>query len=193
MRLVPPEPSTVLTEEEFGERFEREWERLTSRFFKFERLQEYRVPDDPSFQAFERGDLEEARRRDRENILAQKPLYDAAHAKGVILVRVRVVELPLSDYLRLYELPSYRVSAACGEEIRITRADQHQELLTTTRLSDFIAFDDRVVLVNKYDEGAAPDGAWLVEQPQLVKRFVDTGEQLLATSVSLDEFLGSVG
>src|SRR2546421_6552740 len=104
MRLIPPRPAALVDEEDFAQRFDSEWDRLEWRFLKCERRQEYREPDDPGFQAFERGDLEEAQRLNAERVRQQEPLYSAARSKGIEIVRVRLVEFPLSDYLRLYEI-----------------------------------------------------------------------------------------
>lgn len=193
MDLDAPSPSTLLSSSEFRERFLKEWHRSIARFLKVERRQEYAEPNDPSYQAFARGNFAEAHRLVAERIREQESFYRPARAKGVDLVRVRIVDDPLSSYLRDYELPSYVVSAQLGERIVVTRAGEVKQVLDRFRVPDFLLFDARCVLVNNYNEAGAPDGALLVDEPALVDEYRSVAERLVASAVELETFLADEG
>src|SRR5947209_2446694 len=107
--LPPDAISKRLTPEESSLLFETLWEKLSHKFFKFERLQSYQEPDNSSLQAFLARDYELARREMIEARAKDAKLYIELCRKGIEFVRVRAVELPLSDYLR-WELETYQIS-----------------------------------------------------------------------------------
>ncbi|MGH8910245.1 MAG: DUF6879 family protein [Egibacteraceae bacterium] len=78
-------------------------------------------------------------------------LIAANTAAGKRMYRVRIIETPLTGYVR-WELSSYADNAAAGEEIFI--ADR--AVLPDLR-EDFWLFDDRDVVTLRYDD----DGRWL--------------------------------
>src|SRR2546421_2872406 len=86
--------------------------------WKLERRQHFREPGDPSWNAFVKGEWEEALRL----IEAQRPalldLSRLAARHRCRLLRVRVVEQPLTPYLQ-WELHLLRVRAECGEQVRV--------------------------------------------------------------------------
>ncbi len=193
MGLDAPSPSTLLSSNEFRERFLKEWHASSTRFLKVERRQNYAEPSDPSYQAFARGNFAEAHRLVAERIREQEPFYRPARARGVDLLRIRIVDQPLSSYLRDYELPSYVISAQLGERIVVTRADAIRQILDEFRVPDFLLFDARCVLVNRHSEAGTPDGALLVDEPSLVDEYRSVAERLLASAVGLDSFLVEEG
>jgi len=93
-----------LAPSDFSRRFRAAWDSASQRFFKMERRQSYNQTGDESYDAFVNGDLERARKLLREGVLTQCAMYSEALAKGLELVRLRLYEEPLSDYLRLYEI-----------------------------------------------------------------------------------------
>jgi hypothetical protein len=189
MRLDGPAGATQLDKDAFRNRFLAEWKQSDRRFLKVERRQEYAEPDDPSYQAFARGDFPKAQELVAERLREQESFYKPARDKGLELVRLRIVEFPLTDYLRCYELPSYRVSEELGEDIRITPAEPIEPLLARLGVPDFLLFDDRCVLVNTYDQSSAPSGALLVTDSGVVQSYIDAAEDLRAASVPLQSFL----
>src|SRR5690242_16881557 len=86
--------------------------------WKLERRQDFREPGDPSWEAVVRGDWQQALRliAERRGELLDLSRLAASHACR--LLRVRVVERPLTPYLR-WELELLRVRAECGELIRV--------------------------------------------------------------------------
>lgn len=86
--------------------------------WKLERRQHFREPGDPSWEAFVQGDWEQALRliKARRGELSDVSRLAARH--DCRLLRVRVVEQPLTPYLQ-WELHLLRVRAECGELIRV--------------------------------------------------------------------------
>jgi hypothetical protein len=184
LSLFPPDTGELLDEEAFDKRFDAAWATARSRFFKCEARQTYAEPDDPSFQAFARGDFAEARRLVVERVREQQPMYADALARGLTLTRVRVAELPLTPYLSEYEIPSYRASQELGERIFVATTDR----LSEPELGDFLLFDSDTVFVHRHDADGKPDGAWLVAATDAAP-YVALAERLLSRSRPLDDFL----
>jgi hypothetical protein len=187
LSLFPPTSGELLDEDAFDKQFDDAWSAARTRFFKCETLQAYMEPDDPSFQAFERGDFPEARHLVAERIRAQRMMYDEALGRGLTLARVRVAALPLTPYLSEYEIPSYEVSQGLGETIRIATKDQLGEM----QVGDFLLFDNDVVFVHCHNSQGVPDGAWRVSGFDATKPYVALAEHLLSNSQPLDHFLAS--
>jgi hypothetical protein len=113
--------------------------------FRLERLQAYFNPAEAELlAAFQRG--EDVQVPDDH---PWPPLVHRATQAGKTMQRVRMVEHPLSDYLR-FELSLFPRSAEAGEDIRIASLDDHPELEACQE--DFWLFDDEVVVVLTYDE-----------------------------------------
>ncbi|WP_344905879.1 DUF6879 family protein [Actinomadura meridiana] len=87
-------------------------------FWKLERRQTFQEPDDASYQAFVRGDWEEAQRIENDGRDALRRRFVE---QGFVLRRVRVVESPITPYLQ-WEMRALRVRAEAGEEIRVLDA-----------------------------------------------------------------------
>jgi hypothetical protein len=187
------ETATALSPEEFSGAFRSLWETLTSRFFKFEGRQTYAEPGDSSFEAFRRRELEEARRLVVERIAAQQPLYRSAASRGVQIVRVRRYELPLTPYLRDYELYGYIAGTEFGEEVLMVEAsdaDALGQLIGETTLPDFVLFDDTVVLVQDYDVHGRFQGARRIDDPNSVRVFVHVTKMLHLQALPLVLWVG---
>lgn len=135
--------------EEFGRLFTA-FERSA---FRLETLPQYLVEDE----ADEFADFQAGRplpRRTPENDEWLRMIAEDT-AAGKRWYRVHVVEQPLTAYLR-YELACYPDSVAAGEEIWIAERDAHPELAALGH-EDFWLFDDRIVVLMRYDE----EGHWL--------------------------------
>jgi hypothetical protein len=180
--LFSPDESSLLTAEEFSAAFRSCWSRLSQRFFKFEALQIYAQPDEPSYRAFQDGYFLKAVRLIDEQVRRDSGFYEQARERSIQVLRLRLVRQPLTQYTKL-ELLSYIASMSMGADVRIVGA----EFRGADDTSDFILFDDKAVLINNYDEGL-PDGGWLVEEPETVSRFFDFAEQCLTVAVPLDDW-----
>lgn len=190
--MLPPTPeiaSQNLDLDGFNSTFERLWNKLERRFFKFERLQSYQEPDDPSYQAFVQGDLDAAVQHLEDRIASQAALYKELTRKNLGFVRVRAVEIPLSKYL-LYELKSYRISARYGEKILIVDITSKDSELKSDlwNASDFLLFDDVALLVHKYNDKGFLQGGWLVNNSEYVETYVKLANASITISIPLGVF-----
>jgi hypothetical protein len=169
---------------DFRAHFKRAWDDARSRYFKIERRQSYNQAGDESFEAFVDGDYERARRLVHSSVLTQGEMYAEARAKGIDLVRLRLVQLPLSDYLRYYEIPSYFASVELGERIGFADVSGDNDLLP-----DCIIFDARVMFINAYDGLDRLVGAIEITDHSEIGRYLALAEPLLAESQPLADFV----
>ncbi|MFF5114046.1 DUF6879 family protein [Streptosporangium sp. NPDC000509] len=105
--------------------------------WKFERRQHFEEQDSPSRDAFRRSDWDEALRlldERRDDLLA---LTQEDERRGSFFHRVRVVETPLTPYMR-WELHSLRIRAECGERIRVIGAERVEALEKTDPLPEVV-------------------------------------------------------
>lgn len=121
----------------------------------------------------------------QEALQTQEPMYSAALQRGVQLLRLRLVELPLSDYLRYYEFPSYRISENLGERIYIKEIESTDSNLPP----DCIFFDDGVMYVNAYDGCGGLVGAVEVTDKGEIASCRDRADRLLAEAKTLDTYM----
>ncbi len=109
--------------------------------------------------------------------------------RGIEFARIRVVQEPLTDYLR-YELTSYRVRAAMGENIEVVR-DGSEAPLPNEEVFDFLLFDRDTALVHDYGNGrtGVQTGGWLVRDPRAIRALEDRALALRADAAPLERFL----
>lgn len=187
--LFPPHKdiSTILDIKGFNKAFDSCWNKLECSFFKFERLQFYDEPEEPSYMAYKHKDFVKADQLLEERISRQKPFYDVLARKNISFIRVRAVEFPLSDYLLNYELKAYRISARYGEKILI--ADIMDSKLSELYNSmDFTLFDSKAVIVQNYNKHGFFIGGWLIEDPKYVERYKEIANKFIASAIPLDSF-----
>ena len=183
---------TYLAPADFRSQFRASWDAAEVRYLKVERRQAYNQTGDPSYEAFVRGDYGKAAELLREALMQQESMYRAAQDKGLKLVRLRLTELPLSDYLRYYEFPSYLISQdELGEEIFVGTVQPEGRL--DDLLPDCIIFDSTVMYVNTYDGCGRPVGVIRVVDPQTIRDHAEHAESMLEDAVPLKEFLAASG
>lgn len=171
------------------EGFRREFRRLSAgcsaSIQKVERLQEYSEPGDPSYEALSQGKFFRAVRLVRERILAQREFYEDLAQRGITFSRIRVVEPPLTEYLR-YEFMSYLASAELGERIVVVDAPMLPPVAHDLR--DCVIFDDLGAVVHKYDPGTTRQvGGWLVEGED-VRVLLEAVKAARLVAIPLDEY-----
>ncbi|HEY3489580.1 MAG TPA: hypothetical protein VGK27_05590 [Candidatus Deferrimicrobiaceae bacterium] len=171
----------------FDDAFSKFWSALSIQFFKFERLQSYYEPDDPSYQAFQQKDMDSAIQHLENRIEALHLFYEQAARKNVSIIRMRAVEKPLSEYLN-YEFESYRISSKYGERILVvdlTNIDHSSDLYIA---SDFLMFDAKTVLVHNYDKNGQSNGGWLIDDLDDVRVFADLATRYHEISIPFGHF-----
>lgn len=127
-------------------------------FDKLERLQHFREPDNPSWEAFVDGDWAEAQRIrqcNRPTVVAEFA-EDVRH--GLVSRRVRVVDIPVTPYLQ-WELHGLKLRAECGENIRIVDSTAVAMYETSRVIPELIFMDSLAMYEICYDDSGLLCGA----------------------------------
>jgi hypothetical protein len=185
-KLFPPNVSRPLSisdghVDEFGVLFES----LDSRWVKVERMPEYDESDFEGYRWFKRGDYVAGAHLVQEMVRGQTDVYDKARAGNISMTRIRIFDLPLSDYLTYYEIPAYEADIECGEAILFVASADVEDLLSAG-LIDYVLFDDRCVVTLQYDETTLQlREARLVDDPVLVRGFLAVTADLISRAVPM--------
>lgn len=107
-------------------------------------------------------------------------------AAGRELVRVHVVEEPLSDYIR-YELAAYVPNVDAGEQVRLIPVQRGTWPADVPR-HDYWLFDDEHLWLMDYDPAGAFLAARLVDDPATVERHRQWRDAALARSIPLADY-----
>ncbi|MGM9333537.1 DUF6879 family protein [Streptomyces murinus] len=126
--------------------------------WKLERRQHFREPGDASWEAFVRGDWREALRLIEAQRSGLSDLSRLAARHRCRLLRVRVVETPLTPYLQ-WELHLLRVRAECGELIRVLGPEPLAAYEATAPVPELITLNDDTVYEIRYDAEGVLEGA----------------------------------
>ncbi|MYS86840.1 DUF6879 family protein [Embleya scabrispora] len=136
--------------------------------WKFERRQCFEEQNSPSWEAFRRGD-----RRESLSLLGTRHGHWTKIARedkerGSVFHRVRVVEEPLTPYVR-WELHALRVQSECGMPIRVIGADRVRPLERSGPLPEIVSLGGRVLYEVLYTDEGLLDGAVRFVDPALVQ------------------------
>lgn len=173
--------------DEFGERFAVAWSSLENRFLKVECWQSYHEPEqNRSQKAYYRGDTDRAVTLLRKEAEADKPLYDDIRKRGIEYARIRLVQEPLTMYLR-YEMLAYGIRAEMGENIEVVPCDPVR-CLPGDELFDFLLFDRSTALVHDYGEIGLQTGGWLLHDREALSRLERTAIELRRMAMPLERF-----
>jgi hypothetical protein len=160
--------------------------------WKLERRQVFQEPDVPSWAAMAEGD------RERALLLADEMRASIAEhqrrldARGIVQRRLRVVELPLSDYL-WWELYVLRIRAGLGERIRVLLPSQVTSWETSATLPEVIVLGGHTVYQVRYDREGIATGAKLLADPDIAAECRDELEGLWRQGEDLADFLTRTG
>jgi hypothetical protein len=180
--------STRLSLNEFGIRFGQAWAQLKSRFLKVECWQAYvEAEANSSQEVYNRGDVSTARELLQQEAEGDQALYRDINRRGIDYARIRLIQEPLTRYLQ-YELMSYQIRAAMGENIEIVRCDAKIRLPDEGHF-DFLLFDQDTALIHDYGELGRQAGGWLSEDADVIARLAATALALRHTAVPLERFL----
>jgi hypothetical protein len=167
----------LIPTEEFFERFDEEWRKVTRRFFKFEALQFYDEGDESGFAEFQRGEYRAFAEKVRASHREEKPFYDSAISRGTSFQRLRTVRYPLTDYLK-FEYYTYFVSQEMGETIRFLE-EAEMEKAAGFLIPDLVLFDDTALFQYHY-EGDKLTGGYYVRDRDIVQAAGQLMERLFA-------------
>lgn len=174
MKIVPREQGNQL--------WTKLWDGLTTEWFKVEVLQDYSAEDKGlSLDAWRAGDKERSI-----ELLHEQPADWTSECRakvqaGVKLIRIHVVDYPLSEYVQ-WEIEVYKnrnVPLGNEEVYLVDRADLRGIDLPA---GDMMMFDQKDVVINSYDEtGYAYEQTFYGEDDD-IERFVVLRRKLLAAT-----------
>ncbi|AQA12304.1 DUF6879 family protein [Streptomyces malaysiensis] len=163
---------------------ERQWTIDGQDSWKLERRQRFREPGFASWEAFARGDWDEALRLIEEERDYLREFSQQVESHRITLFRVRVVEEPIAQYLQ-WELHLLRLRAECGEKIRVVGPEQIADLERFEPLPELLTLGDHTTYRIRYtDEGILDgavrfmDDATTARCRELTRDLYDAGEDL---------------
>lgn len=156
-------PGDVLDPGDYFADFARYATGIQSAFTKLESAQNRSEPGNPSWEALAAGRWDEALRA--MNADGGDGLHALVAEGRIVYLRVRVVTLPLTPYIR-WELNLFqRRNAVLGEQIRVA-VDEGPERLTA--LPELVLIDETVAFEVLYDGAGVNSGARRVIDPEVV-------------------------
>ena len=173
--------------EDFDARF---WQVDSS--WKLERRQVFQEPDVPSWRAMIKGDRERSLAladEMRDGIAEHQRRLDA---HDIIQRRLRIVELPLSDYL-WWELYVLRIRADLGERIRVLSPSAVAPWETSGSLPEIILLGEHTTYQVRYDQDGTVTGAKLLADPEVTTACRVEMAALWEKSEDLASFLTRTG
>ncbi|HEX6470194.1 MAG TPA: hypothetical protein VF069_13935 [Streptosporangiaceae bacterium] len=141
----------------------------TKEFWKLERGQEFAEPGNASWEAFDRGDWDEAMRLLEKYRADLVDHFREVAAAGTRTRRIRIVRLPLTPYLH-WELNVLKIRDETGGPIRVLLVDSVRHLEDQGPLPEIYTMDDRLMYQAIYDEKGVLEAARRFEDPALVRR-----------------------
>lgn len=181
--------STYIQADKYMSEVQSAWDNAARQFLKVEVLQAFEEPGDPSYEALRRRDFKEAVRLVRERVAAQEGMYREGIRRGMEIVRLRVVEWPLTEYLR-YEIMAYVVAETIGERVLVIERESLRPEVER-ELREFNMFDQRIAFLLDYTPEGLFRGAWRVEAPSEVARLIAVASALSKKAVQLASWMQS--
>jgi hypothetical protein len=149
--------------------------------FRLETRQHYLVPEETAaFERFLRGGPPESQWTDE-----WTQLVAAATSDGKRMQRVRVVQEPLSPYVRFELTWGSPNSVAAGEQIHVLVDEPGQ---VQAPREDFWLFDGTIVVRLRYDGDGRFLGADTVTDPAAVTRHRQVRDNALARAIPLERY-----
>jgi hypothetical protein len=161
--------------------------RRARKFWKLERGQVFAEPGDPSWEAFDVGDWDEAMRLLEERREDLKLYHEENTEAGTETRRIRIVSLPVTPYLQ-WELHLLKVRDETGGPIRILPARAIADLEDQGPLPEIYTMDGTVMYQAVYDERGVLEYALRYTDQTLVRRCRDFIGGLYARGEPISSF-----
>lgn len=160
--------------------FDKWWDEMTNEWFKVEVLQDYAGEDDgPSLRNWIKGDKQTAIELIKSSDYS-KWAKDCREklAQGVKLIRIHIVEQPLTDYIE-WEIEHYKLVniPRCGESVHLLNRAKVADLSLPD--GDFMIFDEKKVVLNKYDKKGSMTHQTFFEEPDDIGNFLEFRQRLV--------------
>jgi hypothetical protein len=156
-------------------------------FWKLERRQTFQEPGDASWEAFAAGDPSTAFRllEERRHDLAS--YYHRIDRSGFRTWRVRVVEEPISPYLR-WELRLLRLRHEYGGLVGVVGGEAVRRLEANGPLPELVTLGDEVMYEVLYDDQGILSGGVRYTDRTLIERCRQVIERLYAEAEDISSF-----
>lgn len=160
---------TLAPEEYLRDFYPRFWRIGTSGgdFWKFERRQTFQERDNPSWDAFARGDWDESLRMLNVRAAELRSYYARIAQHGFTAYRVRVVEDPLTPYIQ-WLMHSQRQRSVFGERVRVIGPDIISRYERTGPLPEIVILGTQTAYEVLYDDNGAIVGAVRSDDPPVI-------------------------
>lgn len=156
-------------------------------FWKLERQQCFQESGDASWEAFARGDWQEALRLIEAGRAELEDEHRQVAQHGFTVNRVRVVQEPISPYLQ-WELHLLRVREECGSRVRVLSPEQVAAYETTGPLPEIVVLGTDVMYEVLYDEQGVLVGGRRYTDAGLVRQWQRLVADLFAQGELLAEY-----
>ncbi|MBV2363433.1 DUF6879 family protein [Streptomonospora nanhaiensis] len=160
---------------------------ITGDVWKLERSQVFYEAGDPAWEAFLAGDWHRALEIFESERPALHTRIETYTRQGLRLRRLRIVEHPLTPYLR-WEMQSHRIFVECGYEIGVLEAEAVRDHERRSPLPELMVYGRQVIYQVRYDDRWAPAGAKRIDDPVLANWAADFISGLYARSQPFSEF-----
>jgi hypothetical protein len=114
------------------------------------------------------------------------PLYEHVAKQGIDYARIRLIQEPLSSYLH-YELISYEIRQAMGENIEIVRLPARLTLPNDDYF-DFLLFDRHTALIHDYGDSGSQSGGWMTRNSGTIDVLERTALELRKTAIPIEQY-----
>lgn len=168
---------------------EKAWKSAKKNIFRLEALPEYAVPEDlVLFERWKQGKLE----LDKASKKWLEQLKNTRE-KGVILQRVRIVSLPLSDYI-FYEIDFWKHSLKKGEKISFLTEREYKILIRNLHFKprDFLMSDDKVLILFHYNKKGNFVKEELIKEKKKIQQYLTLKEELMRKAIPMRTFLKTI-
>ncbi|MCZ7422968.1 hypothetical protein O7605_26035 [Verrucosispora sp. WMMA2121] len=186
--LLDGDPGELLTLDDYWADFEKRfWKTGPPGFWKLERQQTFKEPNEEGWQAFAAGRWDESLR-----ILdARRPEFEGYYRRiadsGFATRRVRVVREPLTPYLQ-WELHVLRLRHEYGGLTRVVGPDRVADVEAEDPLPEIYTLGTDVMYEAVYDADGVLEAARRWRNPRVVTRCQEFMESLYHDGEPLDEY-----
>lgn len=160
-------PAEELSLEPYREEFRDNWGQVDDVFWKLERIQTFREPGHPSWEAWVSGNWDEATAITESRRRALVEHFEEDAARGIESRRLRIVEFPISPYLQ-WELNSQKVRTQAGQRTRVLEASRLGDLEANDPLPEVNVLGTKVLYEILYDDTGTHYGARKLLDPAVI-------------------------
>ena len=160
-------------------------------FWKLERAQTFAEPGNASWEAFDRGDWNEALRLLEAELPAMRERQKRIAAAGFMARRVRIVEFPITPYLQ-WELHSLAIRDECGGPVRVLPATEIAAAEADEALPEITTVGEDVLYQAVYDDSGVLAAVYRFSDREVIRRCRELIVGLFEEAEPLAEFFGCV-